>query len=169
MNKTYNFIMSEWLCHPDCSLYALVDGLQYERHFGYEITAEKGISYPLFDMYPDSKIAFAGPWLLRLNTSVFYRDALNELDVEYPAVSWLLSPLPPISLIHRFKEFLYLELPNGKCALFRFYDPRVMERLHFWLEDSDCIKLVEDVTKWVLTTHDKVFDFKAQVDSRRFD
>jgi hypothetical protein len=43
-------------------LYALVDGLQYERLFKREITEENGI-LPLFIQPNNQDIAFYGPWL----------------------------------------------------------------------------------------------------------
>jgi hypothetical protein len=161
--------MSEWLSHPDCTLYALVDGLQFERYFGCEITVEKNVTYPFFDTYPDSKIAFSGPWLFKLNCSENYRGKLNELEIKYPSVSWLLSPLTPERLLLRFKEFSTLELPDGKYAFFRFYDPRVLESLGVWLEFCDCIKLIQGVSRWVFTSNDKVFDLRVEVDCRQFD
>lgn len=169
MSKSYNYIMSEWLSHPDCILYALVDGLQYERYFGCEIFSENDISYPFFDTYPDSKIAFAGPWLFKLNRSDSYRLKLEELEIKYPSVSWLLSPLAPDDLFLRFKAFSTLELPNGKCAFFRFYDPRVLEGITAWLEISDCNELIKSVSRWVFTLNDKIIDFTAEVNRRKFD
>lgn len=161
--------MSEWLIHSDCSLYALVDGLQFERHLGYEIETRNDVSYPFFDTYPDSKIAFAGPWLFRLNYSEEYRGKLAELETKCPSVSWLLSPLTPESLLLRFKEFSTIELPNGKCALFRIYDPRVLKNLGSWLEISDCFRLIQDVRRWVFMANDEVFDLKVEVDRFLFD
>lgn len=168
MSKSYDYIMRELLCHPECSLYALVDGLQFERHFGYEIESEIAITYPLFDLYPDSKLAFAGPWLIRLNRSEFYRGRLKELDMKYPALSWLLSPLSPEGLLQKFKEFLTIELPNGKSALFRFYDPRVLEHLSVWLELPERSRLIQGVKQWVLTSRGEVLDLRTELDERNF-
>lgn len=161
--------MSEWLSYPECSLYALVDGLQFERHFGYEIEAEKDVSYPFFDTYPDSKIAFAGPWLFRLNCSEENRGKLAELETQYPSVSWLLSPLKPEDLLLRFKDFSTIELPNGKCALFRFYDPRVLKNLSSWLDISDCFRLIQGVKRWGFSASDEVFDLKVEIDKHSLD
>ena len=169
MSKSYNYIMREWLYHSDCSLYALVDGLQFERHFRYELETSNYECYPFFDTYPDSKIAFAGPWIFKLNSSEVYRAKLAELETKYPSVSWLLSPLDPETLLLRFKNFSTIELPNGKCALFRFYDPRVLKNLTFWLGVSDCFRLIQDMRNWVFTVDDEVFDLKIEVDKHPFD
>lgn len=164
MTKSYRYIMSEWLSHPDCSLYALVDGLQFERYFGYEIGAEKGVVYPFFTTYPDSKIAFAGPWLFRLNCSEEYRRKLAELEAKYPSVSWLLSSLTPDKLLLKFRGFSTIELPSGSCGFFRFYDPRVLRNLASWLEISEYFRLVNDVSRWVFIVNDEFFDLKTGLD-----
>lgn len=139
MNKSHNYIMSEWLFHPECSLYALVDGLQIERHFRYELETRNYVCYPFFDTYPDLKIAFAGPWLFKLNSSEEYRGKLAQLGTKYPSVSWLLSPLDPETL------------------------------LLSWLGVSDCFRLIQNVRKWVFIVDDEVFDLKIEVDKHPFD
>lgn len=65
--------------YPDCSLFALIDGLQYERYFGDEIQHEQGVAEPFLNSWPDSRLAFAGPWLFRLNNSVSHREKLKQL------------------------------------------------------------------------------------------
>ncbi|CAK9886231.1 MAG: hypothetical protein XXXJIFNMEKO3_02659 [Candidatus Erwinia impunctatus] len=165
MSKSYDYIMCQWLCHSTCSLYALVDGLQYERYFGQELQAARDISYPLFDPYPDSKIAFAGPWLIKLNKSECYREKFKELDIKYPALSWLLSSSPPDALLNNFKDFLTLELPDGKSALFRFYDPRVLSNLTDWIDEQDFSRLIQGVSEWVFTLNNEFVDLRSKIDN----
>ncbi|HED5889364.1 TPA: hypothetical protein R5S02_004632 [Salmonella enterica] len=52
---------------PETVLFALVDGLQYERFFSDELLFKPHVSMPLFNKYPDSLIAFAGPWIIRIS------------------------------------------------------------------------------------------------------
>lgn len=49
INSSYDFIMRSLMFYPDCSLFALIDGLQYERYFGDEIQHEQGVAEPFLN------------------------------------------------------------------------------------------------------------------------
>lgn len=147
--NAYDFIMRALMAHPDCSLFALVDGLQYERYFGEEIQNEKDVVIPFLDTWPDSRVAFAGPWLYRLNASEHHRGKLKQLAEILPAVSWIISSSPLESLVIHFKHYLNLQLPDGRCAFFRFYDPRVLAEIELLLNESDYARLVKGIEEWV--------------------
>lgn len=149
INSSYDFIMRSLMSYPDCSLFALVDGLQYERHFGDEIQYEQGVAEPFLNSWPDARLAFAGPWLFRLNNSVSHRDKLKQLAEAVPSVSWIISSESLESLIDHFKVFLNLQLPDGRCALFRFYDPRVLAEIEFLLDETHYEHLVNRTKEWV--------------------
>ena len=150
------------MSYPDCSLFALVDGLQYERHFGCEIQHEQGVAEPFLNSWPDARLAFAGPWLFRLNNSVSYRDKLKQLAVAAPSVSWIISSESLESLIDHFKIFLNLQLPDGRCALFRFYDPRVLAEIEFLLDETQYEQLVNRTKEWVFGVDGKMRGMKGK-------
>ena len=162
-NLAYDFIMKSWMSHPDCSLYALVDGLQYERHFGEEIHAEDGIVVPFFNMWPDSRIAFAGPWLYRLNRSSCHRKKLKQLEEALPSVSWLISSASLENLVAHFQPFPNLQLPDSRCALFRFYDPRILKEIELLMDETDYGKLVEVAREWVFSSKKDMRHVKGNV------
>ncbi|ARB86782.2 MULTISPECIES: DUF4123 domain-containing protein [Yersinia] len=147
--SAYDFIMRELMTRPDCSLFALVDGLQYERYFGEEIQNEKGVVVPFLNIWPDSRIAFAGPWLYRLNASEHHREQLKQLSEFLPAVSWIISRGSLEDLAIHFKPFLTLQLPDGRCAFFRFYDPRILAEIELLLNEPDYGQFVRGVEEWV--------------------
>ncbi len=150
--------------HPDCSLFALVDGLQYERYFGAEIQIEQGVAEPFLNSWPDSRLAFAGPWLFRLNTSVRHRDNLKKLAEALPAVSWIISSESIENLIFHFKPFLNLQLPDGRSALFRFYDPRVLAEIEFLLDETHYEQLVNRTKEWVFLVDGGMWNMKDKAD-----
>lgn len=161
-NSSYDFIMRSLISFPDCSLFALVDGLQYERHFGDEIQHEQGIAEPLLNSWPDARHAFAGPWLFRLNNSVSHRDRLKQLAEAIPSVSWIISSESLGSLIDHFKDFLNLQLPDGRCALFRFYDPRVLAEIEFLLDETHYEHLVNRTKEWVFRVGGEMVNMKEK-------
>jgi len=162
-NNSYNFIMRSLMRSPDCSLYALVDGLQYERHFGEEIKIEQGISVPFFNTWPDARVSFAGPWLYRLNVSEYHREKLKQLSEVLPAVSWFISSNTPENLVIHFKYFLNLQLSDGRYALFRFYDPRVLDGIELLLDEADYEQLISEVREWVYTVEGKMGSVKDKI------
>lgn len=160
--SAYGFIMKELMTHPDCSLFALVDGLQYERYFGEEIQNEKDVVVPFLNTWPDSQIAFAGPWLYRLNGSKRHREKLKKLAEVLPAVSWIISSISLRSLVTHFKPFMNLQLPDGRCAFFRFYDPRILAEIELLLNDIDYSQFISGVEEWVFSAEDGVGNVKCK-------
>ncbi|MDF1897265.1 DUF4123 domain-containing protein [Rahnella contaminans] len=163
-NNAYYTMMNQLIGRPNCAAFALVDGLQYERHFGKELTIESGVTAPLFNIGPDARIAFAGPWLIFLHTTETYRKELQELEGEFPSVSWLLSSWTLEKLVGHFKYFLDLQLPDGRCALFRFYDPRVLENIKLLLDERDYETFTTCAEAWFLTLNNKTSNVLGQSD-----
>ncbi|OAT17625.1 DUF4123 domain-containing protein [Buttiauxella noackiae] len=143
------------------TLFSLVDGLQYERHFGEELSAQHA-AIPLFDTWPDSRIAFAGPWIIQLCESMEIREKLCTLEVALPSVSWILSPLRLSDLASHFKKNMNIGLPNGRTALLRFQDPRVQVRLGEMLDSLQHQELTDSVQEWLTTVGDRVWSFKQR-------
>jgi|AGFS01.1.fsa_nt_gi hypothetical protein len=162
INSSYDFIMRALMFYPDCSLFALVDGLQYERHFGDEIQHEQGVAEPFFNSWPDSRLAFAGPWLFRLNNSVGHRDKLKQLAETLPSVSWIISSESFENLIIHFNSFLNLQLPDSRCALFRFYDPRILAEIEFLLGENYYVQLINPTREWFFQVGGEMIDMKGK-------
>ena len=54
MNSSSFSIAAQHLIHSsDVSVFALVDGLQYERHFGEGLSVQQPAAMSLFDTWPD--------------------------------------------------------------------------------------------------------------------
>ncbi len=107
-------------------LYALVDGAQYRAHLGEPLTARQGF-YPLFANTPDAALAHAGPWLVDTEqASEALIDALAALEQAASAVTWLIAPQDLGGLAQLLQLKLDIELPDGRTALLRFWDPRVL-------------------------------------------
>lgn len=129
-------------------LYALVDGAQYERFYSDELYESKSVK-SLFEHSEDRKIAFAGPWLLEI--SILGGDWLkkiNDLELKYPSVSWLLSSLAINDLVLHLNGNLKIVLPNNEIAMLRYYDPRVLIYLPDVLTKEQFQSFTTGIVSW---------------------
>ncbi|MFT0735635.1 DUF4123 domain-containing protein [Ralstonia wenshanensis] len=114
---------------PTLCLYGLVDGLQYETHRGERLEDRQGF-VSLFHGTPDGALAHAGPWLVDVNEAGEGVTAdLARLEREAPAVTWLISEADVHGLAQLLQLQLDARLPDGRIALVRFWDPRVLAQL----------------------------------------
>lgn len=129
-------------------LYALVDGIQYDREFEEELKEEKGIR-SLFNLPEDKKIAFAGPWLLDIeNLPNTWFSKLFQLERKYPAVSWIISDSHFVSIAHHLGSSMMITLPDKQEGIFRFYDCRVLKKLPELLSHDQIARLMTPTQKW---------------------
>lgn len=121
---------------PDLRLLALVDGLAYEEHLIERLQPRLGV-HSLFEGGPDAPLAHAGGWLIEpdLTGPVMERD-LFRLESKAPAVCWFFTRDPLGSLLVHLRQLLNLTLPDGRDALLRYYDPRVLVSLLRALNDE---------------------------------
>ncbi|TDQ24489.1 uncharacterized protein DUF4123 [Raoultella sp. BIGb0149] len=129
-------------------IYVLVDGAQYDRFCTIELFKCNGVM-PLFDNVDDRDIAFAGPWLLSFeNVDDDLFCMLNELELKYPSISWLLSSLSFDDLFIHLKKNLEVIMPNNKIALLRYYDPRILVFLPEILTSKQLKVFLSSVITW---------------------
>ncbi len=111
---------------PSLRLYALVDGAACRLHRGDELAEGPG-RYPLFRGTADAPLAHAGPWLIDTDTAgPQYIENLAALEVECAAVSWIMALQELTGLAQLLQLNLDMKLPDGRLALVRFWDPRVL-------------------------------------------
>jgi len=159
---SFRFATQHLIHSTTVALFALVDGLQYERYSGEELSAQPGVSIPLFDTWPDSRIAFAGPWLIRMNGAMEMRASLEALEIALPGVSWIVSGSTPEELVAHLQRYMNAGLPDGRAALLRFQDPRVQRRLGVMLDSRQHRDLTSLMQEWLTTVDGKVWSFKQR-------
>ncbi|PHM51653.1 DUF4123 domain-containing protein [Xenorhabdus hominickii] len=142
--------------HPEIKLFALVNGLQYERHFGNEITYIAGVNNPLFRQHPDAKIAFAGPWLFDMAQAPSWAEKLSELERAAPSVSWLHTALSLDNLTRHLEPYLNVRLETGETALLRFYDPRILHKIRDVFSLEQLAAFTDGIDEWMYSfdSHD---------------
>lgn len=135
----------EWL-----RLYSLVDGVQYRAYFGKPCAAQMGCR-SLFAGTPDAVLDHAGPWLVDVEqTDSVLVDALTTLEQAAPAVTWLIAPQTLDGLAQLLQLNLNTALPDGRIALLRFWDPRVLVNLAAMLEQDQREMFFGHIHEWHL-------------------
>lgn len=163
MSSTSFSLATQHLIHSTkVTLFALVDGLQYERCFGEELSVQQPAAIPLFDTWPDSRIAFAGPWIIEMNSVMDFREKLCELEAALPSVSWMVSSSMLTELVAHFRKYMSIGLPDGRTALLRLQDPRVQSRLGATLDDLQHRDLTCLLQEWLTTVNGKVWSFRQR-------
>ena len=115
--------------NPALRLFGLVDGLQHETLRGERLDHRHGFA-SLFHGTPDAALAHAGPWLVDVEAAGDAVAAdLARLEREAPSVTWLISEADLGGLAQLLQLQLDAKLPDGRIALVRFWDPRVLAEL----------------------------------------
>lgn len=131
-------------------LYALVDGAQYQAKRGERLHTQAG-SCALFSGTVDAGLAHAGPWLIDTEQAgePFTAD-LATLEKQAPAVTWLIAVQDLTGLAQLLQLHLDTRLPDGRAALLRFWDPRVLVNLSELLGDEQRNTFFGHIHEWHL-------------------
>jgi hypothetical protein len=129
-------------------LYALVDGYQYEQHTGQRLEHQRGINRPIFLGTEDEPLAHAGPWLIDVIKAPDQLQPLLELEHALPSVSWLISAIDLEGMSQLLQLKLDAQLPDGRKALLRFYDPRVLSNLMQTMNSEQRAEFVHLIDEW---------------------
>jgi hypothetical protein len=135
---------------PELGLYALVDGVQYQSHLCKRLRAGSGL-FPLFAGTPDAALAHAGPWLIdaRLVDEAFIVE-LAALERDAPALIWLIAQQDLVGLGQLLQLRLDVKLSDGRTALLRFWDPRVLINLARTPDGQQREELFGHIHEWHL-------------------
>ena len=120
------------------NLYALVDGIQFDRFFDEPLKEGKDIR-SLFILPEDRILAFAGPWLLDVSK-----------------VSWIISEQPFVKLARHLESGLMVSLPSKDKGLFRFYDSRVLKILPELLSPEQFARLMKYSLRWFFLSEGEI-------------
>lgn len=141
--------------NPGLRLFALVDGVQYARHEEQPLIPTPS-QRALFDGTGDAHLAHAGPWLVDVAQADPAQVVhLVELEQAAPAVSWLMSRLDLATLAAVLTKRLDMRLPDGRTALMRFYDPRVLLGLIEILDGPQREAFFAHIDEWHLLRNGK--------------
>lgn len=132
-------------------LYALFDALIYAGTEGAAALERSSTAIALFDGTPDESLADAGPWLIDVErASVSVRRTLRALAVGAGGMSWLISAYGLPSLAHQLRERLDVRMPDGRTALLRFYDARLVGAIAGLLSFSQRAEFFVPTFDWIV-------------------
>lgn len=146
-------------------LYALVDGIQYDRAIDETLKKEKGVC-SLLSLPEDRALAFAGPWLLDvLELPLDFILKVSQLEKKYPAVSWIISEQTFLPLAEHLMSCLHVSFPSKQTGLFRFYDCRVLKTLPALLSSEQIAQLMKYNLQWLFLNESEVtcYQFDAGI------
>lgn len=105
----------------------------------------------LFQGQPEQLHAETGPWLVQIdhdNSLHGWLNALERTGTATPCVSELRSEESFETVYAHLQSLLDLHLPDGTHCLLRFYDPRVMKRLHSVLTAEQFHSMIAPFRQW---------------------
>ncbi|MCO4864290.1 DUF4123 domain-containing protein [Cupriavidus sp. WGlv3] len=131
------------------NLYALVDGALYQQHRERQLEHVPGAVVALFSSTADDALAHAGPWLVDATqvTDAVLRD-LSSLETTAPAVTWLIAEADLTGLSQLLQLRLDVKLPDGRIALLRFWDPRVLTALFQLMAGDQRTEFFGHIHEW---------------------
>lgn len=129
-------------------LYALVDALLYARG---ETVERPAATIGLFDGTPDASLADAGPWLIDFAEAPgSVQQSLFAMGAGAEGVSWLISAYPFLDLGHELAGRLNARMPDGRTALLRFYDARLMGEIASLFSFTQRIEFFVPTFDWLV-------------------
>jgi aromatic ring-cleaving dioxygenase len=135
-------------------LYALVDGLLYNSADDATPLARSNGAIALFDDTPDASLADAGPWLIDYEIAHPQMHAsLAKHTAGAIGVSWLVSAYSFAALAGELRERLDVRLPDGRVALLRFYDARVMPDIAKLFKLTQRVQFFSSTYDWLVETN----------------
>jgi hypothetical protein len=114
-------------------LYALVDGLLYNSADDATPLARSNGAIALFDDTPDASLA---------------KHTAGAIGV-----SWLVSAYSFAALAGELRERLDVRLPDGRVALLRFYDARVMPDIAKLFKLTQRVQFFSSTYDWLVETN----------------
>lgn len=138
-------------------LYALVDGLLYTDAADGSSIQRSQSAAALFDGTPDASLADAGPWLIDYERATgTIRRTLSALASGPMGVSWLISSYPIDSLADELRTKLNARLPDGRTALLRFYDARILADIASLMEFTQRLEFFVSTFDWLVEVNGKL-------------
>ncbi|WP_332112532.1 DUF4123 domain-containing protein [Burkholderia sp. IMCC1007] len=139
-------------------LFALIDGLLYSEVAGTAPKRVDGSAMALLDATPDASLADAGPWLFdveRAGTDA--GSTLTKLAQSEYGVNWIVSAYQPIQLASELRDRLDATLPDGRSAMLRYYDARVMRHFAPALSSTELPMFFSPMFDWLIEIDGQLF------------
>lgn len=108
----------------------------------------------LFDGTPEEALLDGAPILIELSAQQRSKALLRTLisaEKASPSVTWICCRLSLEELFLHLQPYIDADMPNGRKALFRFYDPRILSAIRGGLSSDPLGKtLFAPISEWWL-------------------
>ncbi|CAJ3615660.1 Uncharacterised protein [Burkholderia pseudomallei] len=132
-------------------LFAVVDALLFVEASDVPPLRRADYSIALFDGTPDASLADHGPWLIDYALAPGpIRRVLAELAAGPVGMSWLVSAYLFERLAAELRERLDVRLPDGRTALLRFYDARILPDIARVMSDAQRSQFFVATYDWLV-------------------
>lgn len=130
-------------------LHVLVDGFHFaDMNFSVRLAEQPGAT-SLFAGTEEESLMEGGPWLLAVQRQSYALcRQLIALERSRAAVSWIYAAFDTAALAAHLQARLNLRLPDGRSALLRFWDPRVLATLARRLDEAQRIAFFHSIRQW---------------------
>ncbi|WP_246216412.1 DUF4123 domain-containing protein [Paraburkholderia agricolaris] len=129
------------------------------RRYPAEVWGRRQNAFPILDIAADKRwqyasLADAGPWLIGCEIAPpQVRASLAVHAAGDTGVSWLVSAYSFGALASELCERLNVRLPDGRVALLRFYDARVMPHMASLFELTQRVQFFSPTYNWLVETN----------------
>ncbi|KVD72784.1 hypothetical protein WI89_13740 [Burkholderia ubonensis] len=139
-------------------LFALADGLLYSELSGSAPVRSGDSAVALLDGTPDASLADAGPWFFDYELAdSTTRNVLTSLAQGEYGVNWIISAYQPRLLAGELRERLDAILPDGRTAMLRYYDARVMRHFVSALSSAERTMFFSPTFDWLIEIDGQLF------------
>ncbi|WP_176047406.1 DUF4123 domain-containing protein [Burkholderia sp. BCC1644] len=151
------FFMRQQQLTMQVHLYALVDGLLYADAANGSSPQRSRSAVAVFDDTQDATLSDAGPWLFSYEHAPGrIRQTLAAMAAGPTGVTWLISAYPIESLADELRRRLDVRLPDGRTALLRFFDARIMPNMASLMEFTQRMQFFVPTFDWLVEVNGKL-------------
>ncbi|WP_151714085.1 DUF4123 domain-containing protein [Acinetobacter bereziniae] len=143
----------------DLNMYLILDAAQVSDQalsFIHEFQNDSRIEfYSLFSGTTEGNAPFeVAPVLLLIHDLDLFNDErfnfIHQTWKDEQALNIVLSSLDLTQFVKKMKSYLTVEFPDGTQKLFRWFDPRIIKKIHKILQDEQVDEFFQGIERWVI-------------------
>ena len=144
----------------DLNMYLILDAAQVSDQTLHFINAWRNDArlefYSLFSGTTEGNAPFeVAPVLVLINDLEVLEEEgfsfIHQTWKDEQALNLVCSSLDLTQFVKKMKRYLTVEFPDGTQKLFRWFDPRIVKKIHKILTDQQEDEFFEDITKWIIS------------------
>jgi hypothetical protein len=123
----------------------------------YELVMESGTPFlSVYEGLPEAALGQAGLFLIEIeDPDAEWVVRVDQLDLQTPCLSLIWSRVSPDDLAVHLRAFLIVDIPGGKTALMRYFDPRATGAVFQVWPDSLMGTFISPIERWLYRGRNK--------------